>query len=127
MSKTQKDVKSFLRKINFIDKFITQLTSTCEPLFKLLKKNVPLYWSEECQQAFDKIKNYLLHPPVLVPPKLGRPLIMYLSVLDEAVGCVLGQHDDSGKREQDIYYLSKKFTPYKAKYSFLERNCCALA
>ncbi|XP_071920618.1 uncharacterized protein [Coffea arabica] len=69
--RTQKDVKSFLRKINFIGRFMAQLTHTCEPLFKLLKKNAPLHWSEECQQAFDKIKDYLLHPPVLVPPKPG--------------------------------------------------------
>ncbi|XP_071933752.1 uncharacterized protein [Coffea arabica] len=125
--KTQKDVKSFLGKINFIGRFIAQLTATCEPLFKLLRKNVPLYWNEECQQAFDKIKDYLLHPPVLVPPKPGRPLIMYLSVLDGAVGCVLGQHDDSGRKEQAIYYLSKKFTQYEANYSFIEKSCCALA
>nr|XP_027067835.1 uncharacterized protein LOC113693504 [Coffea arabica] len=52
---------------------------------------------------------------------------MYLSVLDEAVGCVLGQYNDSGKREQAIYYLSKKFTSYEAKYTFLEKSCCALA
>ncbi|XP_027155803.1 uncharacterized protein LOC113756248 [Coffea eugenioides] len=125
--KTQKDVKSFLGKINFIGRFIGQLTATCEPLFKLLRKNVPLYWNEECQQAFDKIKDYLLHPPVLVPPKPGRPLIMYLSVLDGAVGCVLGQHDESGRKEQAIYYLSKKFTQYEADYSFIEKSCCALA
>ncbi|XP_071905708.1 uncharacterized protein [Coffea arabica] len=66
-------------------------------------------------------------PPVLVPPKPGRPLIMYLSVLDGAVGCVLGQHDDSGRKEQAIYYLSKKFTQYEANYSFIEKSCCALA
>ncbi|XP_071940321.1 uncharacterized protein [Coffea arabica] len=125
--RTQKNVKSFLGRINFIGRFIAQLTHTCEPLFKLLKKNVPLRWSGECQQAFDKIKDYLLHPPVLVPPKPGRPLIMYLSMLDEAMGCVLGQHDESGKREQAIYYLSKKFTAYEASYFFLERSCCALA
>nr|XP_027090324.1 uncharacterized protein LOC113711359 [Coffea arabica] len=125
--KTQKDVKSFLGKINFIGRFIAQLTATCEPLFRLLRKNVPLYWNEECQQAFDKIKDYLLQPPVLVPPKPGRPLIMYLSVLDGAVGCVLGQHDDSGRKEQAIYYLSKKFTQYEANYSFIEKSCCALA
>ena len=97
--KTQKDMQSFLGKINFIGLFIAQLTFTCESLFKLLKKNVSLYWSEECQQVFDKIKDYLLHSLILVLPKRGRPLIMYLSVLDEAVGCVLGKHDDFGKKE----------------------------
>nr|XP_027127753.1 uncharacterized protein LOC113743866 [Coffea arabica] len=124
--KTQKDVKSFLGKINFIGRFIAQLTSTSEPLFKLLKRDAPMDWNENCQQAFDKIKNYLLNPPVLMPPQPGRPLIMYLSVLDEAVGCVLGQHDGSGRKEQAIYYLSKKFTAYETNYSFLERSCCAL-
>ena len=47
--KTQKDVNIFSEKINFIDRFIDQLTSTREPLFKLLKKNMPKHWNEECQ------------------------------------------------------------------------------
>nr|XP_027067612.1 uncharacterized protein LOC113693248 [Coffea arabica] len=74
-----------------------------------------------------KIDPAKIKPPVLVPPKSSRPLIMYLSVLDEAVGCVLGQHDDSGRKEQAIYYLSKKFTQYESHYSFIEKSCCALA
>jgi hypothetical protein len=52
---------------------------------------------------------------------------MYLTVLDGSMECVLGQHDDSRKKEQAIYYLSKKFTDYEARYSMLERTCCALA
>ena len=47
--KTQKDVKIFSKKINFIDIFIARLTSTCEPLFKLLKKNTSMHWNEEYQ------------------------------------------------------------------------------
>ena len=47
-------------------------------------------------------------------------------VLDESIGCVLGQHDDSGKKEQAIYYLSKKFTACEMNYSMLERTFCAL-
>ena len=71
ISKTQKDVKSFFRKINFIGRFIAQLTSTYEHLLKLLKKNAPMNWNENCQQAFDKIKTYLLNPPVLVSTQAG--------------------------------------------------------
>nr|XP_009604036.1 uncharacterized protein LOC104098896 [Nicotiana tomentosiformis] len=78
-------------------------------------------WIDECQEAFDKIKRYLSNPPVLVPPEPGRPLILYLTVLDNSFGCVLGQHDITGKKEQAIYYLSKKFTPYEVKYTLLER------
>ena len=38
----------------------------------------------------------------------GRPLILYLTVLDNSMGYVLGQQDESGRKEHAIYYLSKK-------------------
>ncbi|XP_070020753.1 uncharacterized protein [Nicotiana sylvestris] len=86
----------------------------------------PLGWTDECQEAFDKIKEYLSNPPVLVPPKTGRPLFLYLTVLENSFGCILGQHDVTRKKEQAIYYLSKNFTSFEAKYTLLERTCCAL-
>ncbi|XP_016558473.2 uncharacterized protein LOC107858317 [Capsicum annuum] len=109
-SKTKKDVMSFLGKLNYISQFIAQSTIICEPIFKLLKKDIATGWTEECQKAFDKIKEYLSNPLVLVPPKLGKPLLLYLSIMDNAFGCVLGQHDDTGRKEQAIYYPSKVHT-----------------
>ena len=50
-----------------------------------------------------------------------------MTVLDESMRCVLGQHDEFGKKEQAIYYLSKKFTASEMNYSLLERTCCDLA
>ncbi|KAK5795061.1 hypothetical protein PVK06_036318 [Gossypium arboreum] len=76
--------------------------------------------------AFDKIKKYLSSPPVLVPPTPGRPLILYLTMFENSMGCILGQHDESGKQEKAIYYLSKKFTEYEAKYSSIEKYYCTL-
>ncbi|RDY12610.1 hypothetical protein CR513_02558, partial [Mucuna pruriens] len=49
------------------------------------------------------------NPLVLVPAVQGRPLTLYLTVLDESMGCMLGQQDEA-KKERVIYYLSKKFT-----------------
>ena len=69
----------------------------------------------------------MLKPPILLPPIEGRPLIMYLTVLDSSMGCILGQQDESGKKEYAIYYLSKKFTDCESRYSMLEKTCCALA
>jgi len=43
------------------------------------------------------------------------------------MGCVLGQHDQTGKIKHAIYYLSKKFTDCEKRYSMLEQTCCALA
>ncbi|XP_012567648.1 uncharacterized protein [Cicer arietinum] len=124
---TEKEVRGFLGRLNYISRFISQLTATCEPIFKLLRKNQTVVWNQECQNAFEKIRQYLQNPPILAPPVLGRPLIMYLTVLDGAMGCVLGQHDETGKKEHAIYYLSKKFTDVETRYTMLERTCCALA
>ena len=93
---TEKQVRGFLGRLNYIARFISHLTSTCEPLFKLLRKDQAIVWNDDCQKAFDKVKEYLQEPPILMPPVLGRPLIMYLTVLDNSMGCVLGQHDVSG-------------------------------
>ena len=38
----------------------------------------------------------------------------------------MGQHDESGKKEQAIYYLSKKFNECETRYMAIERTCCAL-
>ncbi|KAA3467285.1 hypothetical protein EPI10_002310 [Gossypium australe] len=69
------------------------------------KKHNQGVWDDECQKAFDKVKQYLSNAPVLSPPNPDRPLILYLSVFNNSMGCVLGQHDESGRKEKAIYYL----------------------
>ncbi|XP_070040597.1 uncharacterized protein [Nicotiana tomentosiformis] len=115
--KNKKDVMSFLGRLNCISRFIAQLTVICDPIFKMLKEETSTSWTEECQKAFDKIKEYLSKPPVLVPPEPGRPLLLYLSVSDVAFGCVLGQHDETRRKKHAMYYLSKKFTTYKKEFA----------
>ena len=60
-------------------------------LFKLLKKDAKIEWTDECQVAFNKIKQYLLNPYVMVPQMPGYPLILYLAVQETSMGCMLGQ------------------------------------
>lgn len=67
-----------------------------------------------------------LNPPVLVPPIPGQPLILYLAVQEESMGCMLGQCDGLGKKERAIYYLSKKILDYEVKYTPLEKTCVSL-
>ena len=114
-------------RLNYIAQFISQMTAKCVSIFKMLRKHNSGEWDEECQITFDKVKEYLTNPPILVPPVQGKPLILYLTVHERSMGCVLGQYDETGRKEQAIYYLSKKFTDYESRYSLLEKMCCALA
>ena len=47
-SRTEKEIRGFLGRIQYISSFIAQLTMTCEPIFRLLKKEVPTVWNEQC-------------------------------------------------------------------------------
>ena len=76
-------------------------------------------------KAFELIKEYLLHPPILVPPKHGKPLLLYLSIIGEAVGSMLAKENDK-KNERAIYYLSKRFHDYETRYTPIEKSCFAL-
>ena len=87
--RTERKIRGFLGRLQYISHFIARLTDICEPIFCLLRKSQPTFWDDDCQRAFEKIKECLLFSPVLVPPTLGRPLFLYLSVLDIiAMGCM---------------------------------------
>ncbi|XP_037495470.1 uncharacterized protein LOC110009033 [Jatropha curcas] len=78
--RTERQVRSFFGKIQYISRFISRLSITCALIFKLLRKDQPVKWNKDCQKAFDHIKEYLMNPPVLSSPRPGEPLILYLSV-----------------------------------------------
>ena len=60
-----------------------------------------------------------------MPPTPGQPLLLYLSVSNMALGCMLAQLDDSGK-ERAIYYMSKRMLEYECRYIMIECLCLAL-
>ncbi|KAL6350182.1 hypothetical protein AAG906_004122 [Vitis piasezkii] len=84
-----------------------------------LQKSQPIVWDDKCQCAFERIREYLLSPPILVPPTLGHSLLLYLSISNVALGCMLAQLNDSGKKKA-IYYLSKRMLDYETRYVMIE-------
>ena len=92
----------------------------------MLKKEVPTIWNEQCQEAFEKIKNYLIKLPILVPPVPEKPLLLYLTTANTAMGALLAQYIEETRKENAIYYISKNMLAYEEKYSPLEKTCVAL-
>ena len=62
--RTEKEIRGFLGRLQYISRFIARLIDICEPIFRLLRKNQPTVWNDDYQFAFEKIKEYLLSPPV---------------------------------------------------------------
>jgi hypothetical protein len=55
--KTEKEVKGFLGRLNYIAWFISQMITTCEPIFWLIQKKNPRLWNGKCHETFDKISS----------------------------------------------------------------------
>lgn len=51
LPKNNTEVMSLLGRLNYISMFIAQLTTTYEPIFRILKKDVVVRWTENFQQS----------------------------------------------------------------------------
>ena len=67
-----------------------------------------------------------MKPPILVPLIPEKPLLLYLTITDTAIGALLAQYLEESRKENAIYYISKKMLAYEEKYSPLKKTCVAL-
>ena len=67
---TKTELQSLLGKINFIRRFISNMSKRILPFSSLLKlKNDQKFkWDDVQQKTFEEIKEYMKSPPMLVPP-----------------------------------------------------------
>ncbi|RDX72861.1 hypothetical protein CR513_47605, partial [Mucuna pruriens] len=76
--------------------------------------------NQECQEAFEKVKQYLESPLVLIPTVLNKPLILHLMVLKESMGGILDSKMILGMNKPYITSIRSSRNVNK------ERTCCAL-
>jgi len=120
------ELQSLVGKINFIRRFISNLLGKLRafsPLLKL-KADQEFIWGKEQQLALDEIKNYLINPPVLVPPQQGKPFRLYLCADGMVIGSALIQEFEG--KEHVIYYLSRRLVDAETMYSAIEKLCLCL-
>lgn len=82
-------LKAFLGLINYYGKFLRNLSSTLNPLYRLLKKDVKFVWDKTCDKAFVSCKDQLLKADFLVlyDPKL--PIVVCADASSYGLGGVI--------------------------------------
>ena len=75
------------RKVVALNKFVSRATDKCMPFFKVLKK--AFQWTNECEEALAKLKEYLMKPPLLIPSAMVEKLYLYLVVSNTVVSSAL--------------------------------------
>ncbi|KAK1614114.1 hypothetical protein QYE76_019631 [Lolium multiflorum] len=123
---TKKELQRLIGKINFVRRFISNLSGRIEPFMGLVKtkSDDEFHWGAEQQQAFDDIKRYLTTPPVLVPPQQDRPFYIYLSVADTSIASVVVQLYEGVERV--VFYLSRRMLDAETRYPEVEKLCLCL-
>ena len=115
---------SFLEHASFYRCFITDLCEIVKHLSNLLVKDVPFYFSEECHEAFSKLKQALTSAPVLHPPIWGEPFELMCNASDSAIEVVLGQHIN--KKPHVIYYVSHSLNDAQLNYTVTKKEFLAV-
>jgi hypothetical protein len=62
-----------------------------------LKKDTPFLWGEECEEAFQSMKQALAEAPVLAFSNFTKEFIITTDASAEAIGAVMTQMGDDGK------------------------------
>jgi len=119
-----KEVQQLTRRMAALSRFVSAGGEKGHSYFQCLKRNSCFAWTDECEAAFIKLKEYLATPPVLCKPVTGVPLRLYFAVTERAISSVLVQEQD--QIQKPIYFVSKALQGAETRYQALEKAALAV-
>ena len=124
---TKSDVRTFLGLTGYYRKFIQEYAEIAAPLTDLTRKNAPnhVQWTEECDGAFNRLKDCLCCEPILRSPDFSLTFVLQTDASGRAIGAVLSQFGGDDE-EHPVAYYSRKLLPREEKYSTVEKECLAI-
>ena len=99
---TTKEVQSLAGWVAVLNQFVSRATDRCLPYFTILCK--AFEWSEECEKAFQELKQYLASPLLLSTPIPRDELYLHLVVTPLAVSSALVREEY--RIQYPVYYSS---------------------
>lgn len=108
-----------------LNRFINRSSDKCHAFFQALKcSRRGFKWTAECDEALDALKRYLSSAPLIVTPKTGEDLFLYLAVSPHAVSAALCRRE--GADDQPVHFASKVLLSAQTRYLPLEKLALAL-
>ncbi len=122
------ELQSVLGILNYYRDHVAEFSLVARPLYNLLKNSVKWKWTDDCQIAFDKLKQCLMTAPILVFPDYSKPFGIQVDACDYGVGAILFQHIDvEDITGHVIAYASKSFNPTQRNWHINDKECFAIA
>nr|GEZ21178.1 reverse transcriptase domain-containing protein [Tanacetum cinerariifolium] len=99
---TVKGIRSFLGHAGFYRRFIKDFSKIARPMTRLLEKDTPFIFSQECVDAFQTLKRKLTEAPILIAPNWDMPFQLMFDASDFAIGAVGERKTRKGQNRNKI-------------------------
>jgi hypothetical protein len=126
-----KDIQSFLGLTGYYRRFIRNYAKLSEPLLRQIRSHQKskrstndIEWSDECEKAFEILKDALTQAPILRAPNFNEPFILEVDACDYGLGAVLTQEYDNKKFV--VAYASRTQTAAERNYFPTEKEALAI-
>ena len=118
------NLRSFLGLANYYHKWFPNISTISKPLYNLLQNDTPYKWSDQCQTAFDTIKNMVASDLVLTHYDPELPLSLATDASPYGIGAVLSHTTPEG--EKPIAFASRTLSKAEQNYSQLDKEALAI-
>jgi len=118
------EVRAFMGLSGYYRRFVKDFSVIAAPLYDLMKKGAKFYWSAECQEAFDELKDRLMSGPILALPEDKGMYLLDTDASETGLGAVLSQLQTNGERV--IAYASRTLSAPERKYETTRKELLAV-
>ena len=118
--KNNKEVQRFLGLITYVGRFIKNLSERTQPLRDIIKKDNVFIWGRQQQQAFDSLKQLIVHKETLQFFDPNKPVVLSVDASSYGLGAVLIQD------KKPCAYASKSMTETQRRYAQIEKELLAI-
>lgn len=118
--KNRTETQRLLGMVNYLSRFLPQLSEVCEPLRKLIHKDNSWAWQHPQEAAYNKIKQLVAEPPVLKYFSTDRPVTIQCDASSHGLGATLLQEG------QPVAFASRTLTKTEENYAQIEKECLAI-
>ena len=122
---TVKQVRSFLGFVNYYRPFVPKFSHVARPLNELTRKGVQFQWGQKEQFTFETLRAKLILEPILRQPQLDQQFEIEVDASGFAIGAVLMQQDQDGKRHP-VAYFSATLTEAERNYNIFSLELYAI-
>ena len=118
--KTKKQLRRFIRMVNYYRDMWGKRSETLAPLAALTSKTAKWVWEPEHQKAFEEMKKLISKEALLAYPDFNEEFVIHTDASHTQLGAVISQ------RGKPIAFYSRKLKPEQTRYTTTERELLSI-